>query len=73
MSTSVGSGVAVPHATIEGLEAPVLLDVRLPTSVPWSCGQDVDRCFVIMVPPGHHQDHLQLLRDAVHRIEDEAA
>lgn len=65
--TALGGGVAIPHATVEGLDAAVVLDVTFDRPVEWGDDELVTHAFVILVPPGQHQAHLELTADAVRR------
>lgn len=71
-STALGKGAAIPHASIEGLAHSVLLDVRLKRPVRWDeeGGEDVERCMVILVPPGEHAAHLELTAAAVQKLQE---
>jgi nitrogen PTS system EIIA component len=61
--TVLGSGLAVPHATVPGLKDPVI-GVAL-ASVPVAFGGDaaegVRLFFVLLSPPGHEREHVKLL------------
>lgn len=70
-STAVGSGSAIPHARVEGLNESILLDVKLRTPVRWAEGEDVQRCMVILVPPDAHEQHLELTARAVRKLNEE--
>jgi PTS system nitrogen regulatory IIA component len=62
--TVMGSGLAIPHATVPGLEAPVI-GVALSGGDPIPFGapdQDPVRVFfVLLSPPGHETEHVKLL------------
>jgi mannitol/fructose-specific phosphotransferase system IIA component (Ntr-type) len=62
--TVMGSGLAIPHATVPGLAAPVI-GVALTGGrdvVFGSMGQDPVRLFFILLsPPGHEREHVKLL------------
>lgn len=71
-ATVVARGLALPHAEVEGLRAPLALDVRLEHPVPWG-GDDVasvGRCVVLLLPRGRDTRRLELLADAVRRLSD---
>lgn len=63
-NTSVGMGIALPHATITGLERTHLGVFTLPTPVNYLApdGEAVDLVFVLLGPPGHRHVHLNLLK-----------
>lgn len=62
-STALGHGMALPHATIEGLEEPVLLVALAADPIPFG-PPDTDPVgvfFVLLSPPGHEGEHIKLL------------
>ena len=64
-STHVGDGLALPHAVMSDLASPRVLRVDFDLPVPWGEeGGEVDRCVVILVPPGGEKTHLSLIADA---------
>ena len=77
-STCVGPGVAIPHAEIAGVGAPIALNVTLERPVAWSsppgsdpeADADVRRCVVIVVPPGRHAAHLELAAAAARELSE---
>ncbi len=77
-STALGEGKAIPHATVEGLAAPLMVDVSLERPVDWAApgalepsgAELVERCTVILVPPGRHREHLALCARAARRLSD---
>ncbi|NBW11119.1 MAG: transcriptional regulator [Caulobacteraceae bacterium] len=62
-STGLGSGVAVPHARIEGLARVFGVFVRLDTPVAYGSVDDrpVDLMFALFAPPRDGADHLRAL------------
>ena len=62
--TVMGSGLAIPHATVPGLEQPVI-GVALAGGKPVSFGPTdqgtVRVFFVLLSPPGHEREHVKLL------------
>lgn len=62
-STAVGSGVAIPHARLEGLDAPQAIILRLVTPIDMDAPDDalVDVFFVLLVPQEADSDHLRVL------------
>lgn len=62
-STGLGSGVAVPHARIEGLSAVRAVFVRLDTPVAYGSVDDrpVDLMFALFAPPRDGAEHLRAL------------
>ena len=65
-STEIGEGLAVPHAVLADLDQPRTLSVTFEHPVPWGeGGGEVERCVVILVPPGRERAHLGLVAQAV--------
>ena len=62
-STSVGNGVAIPHARIDGIKYPFLAVIVLEESVDFVNFDDfdVDIIFCLIVPSDGHNNHLELL------------
>ncbi len=62
-STGVGSGVAVPHATLDGLERMHGVFVRLETPIDFGAvdEQPVDLIFALLAPADHPAEHLRTL------------
>ncbi len=65
-STELGQGLALPHAVLAGLQEPITLNVALNAPVRWGkSGAEVERCVVILVPPGRERTHLELSANAI--------
>lgn len=62
-STGVGEGVAIPHARIENLSAPVGAFVRLSEGVDFDAidGRPCDLIFMLLAPHSSGADHLRAL------------
>ena len=62
-STGLGSGVAVPHARLEGVERVMAVFVRLDTPVAYGAVDDrpVDLLFALFAPPRDGAEHLRAL------------
>lgn len=62
-STGLGSGVAVPHARLEGIGQVTAVFVRLDTPVAYGAVDDrpVDLLFALFAPPRDGADHLRAL------------
>lgn len=62
-STGLGSGVAVPHARLEGVERVTAVFVRLEAPVAWGAVDDrpVDILFGLFAPPSDGAGHLRAL------------
>ena len=69
-STALGSGVAVPHCRVSGLEQPLGCLVTLEQAIDYDApdGLPVDLLFVLLVPPDATQEHLDLLADIARRF-----
>ena len=62
-TTAMGQGLAIPHATLPGLEAPVLLLALAPTAIPFGPpgSEPVRIFFTILSPPDRQGEHIKLL------------
>jgi PTS system nitrogen regulatory IIA component len=62
-STGLGSGVAVPHARLEGVSRVTAVFVRLDTPVAYGSVDDrpVDLLFALFAPPSDGAEHLRAL------------
>jgi len=62
-STGLGSGVAVPHARLEGVSRVTAVFVRLETPVAYGAVDDrpVDLLFALFAPPRDGAEHLRAL------------
>lgn len=62
-STGIGQGLAVPHATIEGLDSTVLSVVSLAHPMDFGAvdGKPVRLAVLVLSPPGRTDEHLGLL------------
>jgi PTS system nitrogen regulatory IIA component len=62
-STGVGHGVAVPHATLAGLDRMHAVFVRLESPIDFSAmdEQPVDLIFALLAPTDHPAEHLRAL------------
>ena len=62
-STGVGEGVAIPHARVDGLSAPVGVFVKLHEGVDFDAidGRDCDLIFMLLAPHSSGADHLRAL------------
>lgn len=69
-STGIGSGVAVPHCRLEGLNAPVAALLKLPAAIDFDSidKAPVDLIFALIVPSDATDEHLQLLASVVERV-----
>ncbi len=62
-TTAMGHGVAIPHATIEGLPSPSLAIGLAEKPIPFGPGESDDSqvFFVLVSPPGRESEHIKLL------------
>ena len=62
-STGLGSGVAIPHCRLEGLETPIGALITLKNAINFDSpdDKDVDILFCLIVPEGSHDEHLKIL------------
>lgn len=62
-TTSMGQGMALPHATIPGLSKPILMVATAPEAIPYGPDEsgEVRLFFVLLSPPGHESHHIKLL------------
>ena len=76
-STGVGAGIAVPHARVEGLPAPIGFFARLDKPLEWTAidGRPVDLVFLLFSPPqeptsanGQPDSHLAALAAVSRRL-----
>jgi len=61
--TVMGSGLAIPHATVPGLEAPVIGVALAREAIPFG-GEGMEPArlfFVLLSPPGYEREHVKLL------------
>lgn len=73
-STAMGSGVAIPHARIEGLTNIVGVFARLEKPVDFEAadGQGVDLMFALLAPEEAGADHLRALARVSRLMRDES-
>jgi PTS system nitrogen regulatory IIA component len=71
-STALGTGVAVPHCRVRGLDKPLGCLVTLASPIDYDApdGKPVDLLFVLLVPPSATQEHLDLLAEVARRFSD---
>jgi len=74
-STAVGEGLAIPHARIPGIDAPLTLYLRTRTALHFGApdGKPVSAFFIIVVPAGGAPEtQLGLLREVAERFSQPA-
>ncbi len=61
--TVIGAGLAIPHATVEGLSAPVIGIALAGEPIQFGPPEDepVEVFFVLLSPPGSEREHVKLL------------
>ena len=64
-STSIGSGVAIPHGRIKNVEKAVAAFVKLDHGIDYDAidNQAVDLIFALLVPENSTQEHLNILAE----------
>lgn len=69
-STGIGSGVAVPHCRLDGLQKPIAALVKLPQAIDFDAidRAPVDILFALIVPTDATDEHLQLLASVVEQV-----
>ena len=62
-TTCLGDGIALPHATVEGLAKPLLLVATTANPIQFGPPETdpVDLFFVLLSPPGSEGQHIKLL------------
>lgn len=73
-STSLGHGVALPHARVDNLEEPIAVFIRLKQPIDYDSHDDesVDLIFGLFVPQHEHTTHLHLLSQVAARLNSES-
>jgi PTS system nitrogen regulatory IIA component len=71
-STGVGSGIAVPHARVDGLMAPMGFFTHLDRAIDYDAidGQPVDLVFLLLSPARESGGHLAALAAVSRRLRD---
>ena len=72
-STGLGYGIAIPHGRIKGLAHAAGAFYRLQTPLPFEAPDDkpVTLCFILLVPKGADEQHLQILGELAQMFGDE--
>lgn len=73
-STGLGHGVALPHARLADLHAPLACFIKLEEKVNYEApdGEPVDLIFGLFVPESENDAHLQLLSNIAQILSDES-
>ncbi len=73
-STGLGRGIALPHARVRGIQAPIGAFVQLQGPVAFDAIDDkpVDLAFGLLVPDATDEQHLQLLATLAAAFDDAA-
>jgi PTS system nitrogen regulatory IIA component len=71
-STGMGQGIALPHASIEGLKKPFGCLARLEHSVDFEAidGEPVDLVFLLLTPPAARNQNVAILAAISRRLRD---
>ena len=69
-TTGLGKGIAVPHCRIGGIQRPLACLLRTQSGVDYDAadGVPVSLFFALLVPEDATEEHLQLLGDLAHRL-----
>ncbi len=72
-STGIGNGVAIPHAMVEGLVAPICLAAKLGRPVDFEAVDEVpiDLIVLVLTPAGQASDALNILSCFARRFREE--
>jgi PTS system nitrogen regulatory IIA component len=73
-STGVGNGVAIPHASLDGLKNPFGLFIRLGRPIDFAAVDEkpVDLVFALLTSAGSHHNHISGLACISRRLHDRA-
>ncbi len=73
-STGLGSGVAIPHGRLKGLDKAVGAFLRLANPIDYDAadGQGVDLIFGLLVPQDATTEHLEILARIAEMFQDES-
>lgn len=73
-STGVGSGIAIPHGKLEGLDGLKGLFARFEKPIPFDApdGAPVDVAFLLLAPESAGADHLKALARIARAVRDSA-
>lgn len=73
-STALGSGIAMPHARIQGLDRVVGVLIRLPSNINFEAtgSQPVDLVLGLLLPENPSDEHHKLLQDLADALADPA-
>lgn len=73
-STGIGSGIAIPHGKLPGIEGPCGLFARLEKPIDFDAIDDrpVDLIFLLLAPEGAGADHLKALARVSRLLRDQA-
>ncbi|MEN8213646.1 MAG: PTS sugar transporter subunit IIA [Pseudomonadota bacterium] len=71
-STALGYGIALPHARMQGIQAPRAIFMRLSKSVDFDAPDEepVDIIFAMLVPAGANEEYLRLLASLAKMFND---
>ncbi len=71
-STALGYGIALPHARMQGIQAPRAVFIRLAQSVDFDAPDEepVDIIFAMLVPAGANEEYLRLLASLAKMFND---
>lgn len=69
-STGIGSGIAIPHAPVNGIVSPFALFVRLTKPIEFEAVDEepVDLVCLVLTPPGEQNRYLKLLSQIARQL-----
>lgn len=72
VSTAIGHGMAVPHARIDGISAPMAVAIRLRSAIAFDApdNEAVSLFFCLLVPQVATQQHLDILAKIAEKLSD---
>lgn len=70
-STSMGHGVALPHARLKQINTPIGAFVKLDSAIDFNADEPVDIIFALIVPTDVQETHLKLLAGIANILNDE--
>lgn len=70
-STSIGHGVALPHARLKQINTPIGAFIKVDQTIDFSSDEPVDLVFALIVPTDVQETHLKLLAGIANIFNDD--